>query len=205
MLVHKNPPGHFLNLTSKGKMPIILIPGISNKWGFLKKIGDNISAKGYPVHVAAKLKFNFFDIPTSAKIVRRIIDENSLEKAIIVGHSKGGLIGKYLLIRENKDKKIKGLIAIGTPFSGSMLAKIAPDSHKELTPESEIIKILNSHKEVNSKIISIMPAFDNHVWHKNGSYLEGAINITLPIKGHHKIVFDKVSINKIVEQIEKFN
>ena len=50
-----------------------------------------------------------------------------------------------------------------------------------------------------------MPGFDNHVWHEKGSYLEGALNITVPIKGHHKIVFDKISISKIVEQIEKLN
>lgn len=205
MLVHKNPPKHFLSLAAKGKTSVILIPGISNKWGFLKKLGDSISAKGYPVYVVKKLKFNLFDIPTSAKIVREIIDKNNLEKAVIVGHSKGGLIGKYCLIRENKDNKVKGLIAVGAPFSGSLLAKISPASHKELTPESKIIKSLNSNKKVNSRIISIMPVFDNHVWHKNGSYLKGAINITVPIKGHHKIVFDKMSISKIAGQIEKFN
>lgn len=204
MLIHKNPPKHYLNFPVKGKMPIILIPGISNKWGFLKKLGDSISAKGYPVYVVTKLEFNFFDIPTSAKIVRTIIDENKLKKAVIVGHSKGGLIGKYFLIHDNKDNKVKGLIAIGAPFSGSILARLSPRSHKELIPESKIIKILNSYKKVNSKIISIMPAFDNHVWHEKGSNLEGAANITVPTKGHHRIVFDNSAINKIIDSIEKF-
>ena len=206
MLIHKNPPRHYLDFVVKGKVPIILIPGISNKWGFLKHLGDSISRKGHPVHTVNKLKFNFLDISTSAKIVREIIDKNNLEKAIIIGHSKGGLIGKYLLIHENKDNRIKRLIAIGAPFSGSKLAKISPRiSFKELTPESKIIQEMNSHKEVNSKIVSIMPGFDNHVWHEKGSNLEGAINITVPTYGHHKILFDKDVINKIIELIEKFN
>lgn len=206
MLIHKNPPSHYLDFVVKGKVPIILIPGISNKWGFLKYLGDKISAKGHPVYIVPKLKFNSFDIPTSAKIVREIIDKNNLENAVIIGHSKGGLIGKYFLIHENKDNKIKGLIAIGTPFSGSGLAKRFPRiSFKELTPESKIIQELNFHKEVDSKIISIMPEFDNHIWHEKGSFLEGALNIKVPTKGHHKILFDKDVIKKIIELIEKCN
>lgn len=203
MLTHKNPPGHYLDFVVKGKSPIILIPGISNKWGFLKHLGDSISRKGHPVYIVDKLKFNLFDIKTSAEIVKEIIDKNNLKKAIIVGHSKGGLIGKYLLIHGNKDEKVKGLIAIATPFSGSRLAKRSlRKSFKELVPESKIIKDLNSNKEVNSKIISIMPEFDNHVSHEKGSYLEGAINIKVPTKGHHKIVFDKNVIKRIADLID---
>lgn len=206
MLIHKNPPKHYLGFVLKGKIPIILIPGISNKWGFLKYVGDCISKKGHPVYIVNKLGFNLFDIPASAKIVREIIDKNNLKNAIIVGHSKGGIIGKYLLIHENKDNGIKGLIAIGAPFSGSKLARnFFKKSLKELTPESKMIQALNSHKEVNCKIISIMPEFDNHVWHEKGSNLSGAVNIKVPIKGHHKIVFDKDAINKILELIGKFN
>lgn len=205
MLVHKNPPKHYLDIV-KEKIPVILIPGISNKWGFMKHLGDSISIKGHPVHIARGLRFNLLDIPTSAKIVREIIDKNNLKNVVIIGHSKGGLIGKYLLINENKDKKIKGLIAIAAPFYGSLLAKTSPrQSFKELIPESKILKELNLNKEVNSQIISIMPEFDNHVWHEKGSRLEGAINITVPIKGHHKIIFDKAVIKKIIELIEKSN
>lgn len=202
MYIYKNPPKHYLDYIVKGKNPVILIPGNSNKWGFLKHLGDSISLKGHPVYVVSGLQFNFLDIPTSAKIVRNIIDENNLGKSVIVGHSKGGLIGKYLLIHQNKDKKIKKVIAIGAPFSGSRLAKTSlRKSFKELLPESKILQELNSNTQVNSKIISIMPAFDNHVWHEKGSRLEGATNITVPTKGHHKIVFDKGVIKKITELI----
>lgn len=203
MLIYKNPPGHYLGFVIDKKTPIILIPGISNKWGFLKHLGDKISVKGHPVYIVGKLEFNLFDIKTSAKIVREIIDKNNLRKVIIVGHSKGGLIGKYLLIHQNKDERVKGLIAIATPFLGSKLAnQIHGKAYKELAPESKIIEELNLHKEVNYKIVSIMPEFDNHVWHEKGSFLEGALNIKVPTKGHHKIVFDKDVIRKIVDLIK---
>ena len=200
MYIHQKPPKDYLGYAIKDKNPVILIPGNSNKWGFLKKLADTISNLGHPIYISQKLGLNLFDIPTSAKIVREIIDENNLENAIIIGHSKGGLIGKYFLIHENKDNKIKGLIAIATPFSGSRLAKSSlRESFRELTPNSKIIQELDSHKEVNSKIVSIMPEFDNHVWSEKGSYLNGALNIKVPVKGHHKIVFDKAVISKIIK------
>lgn len=205
MRIYKNPPRHYLDYVIKGKNPIILIPGISNKWGFLKKLGDSLSLAGHPVYISHLLGPNLLDIPTSAKIIREIIDKNNLKKVIIIGHSKGGLIGKYLLMHSNKDNRINCLIAIAAPFSGSDIVNYLPHKFfKELLPKSKIITEINSNSKVNSKIISIMPIFDNHVWSNKGSHLEGAKNVTIPIKGHHKIVFDKNAIKKTMELIEKF-
>lgn len=203
MFVYKDPPKEYLDYVIKGKNPVILIPGNSNKWGFLKKLADTISGLGHPVYIPHKLELNLFDIPTSSKIVRNIIDENKLEKVILIGHSKGGLVGKYLLVHENKDNKVIRLIAIAAPFSGTNIVNHLPyKSFKELSPKSEIIKALDSNSKVNSKIVSIMPEFDNHVWSEKGSFLERALNIKVPIKGHHKIVFDKDAIKKIVDLVE---
>lgn len=206
MFVHTNPPKHYLGYIVEKKVPIILIPGISSKWGFIKRLGDSISRLGHPVFIVNKLGFNFLDIPASAKLVREIVDRNHLENVVIIGHSKGGLVGKYFLIHENKDNRTKGLIAIGAPFSGSRIVHhLRGKAFKELAPESKIVKDIDSNIKVNSKIISIMPSFDNHIWSERKSYLDRATNITFPVKGHHKIVFDKKSIQKIIELIEKFN
>lgn len=205
MFFHKNPPKHYLGYVVKDKTPIILIPGISNKWGFLKRLGDSVSHLGHPVYVVDKLGFNLLDIPTSTKLVREIVDQNNLKNAVIVGHSKGGLIGKYFLLHENTDNRIKGVIAIASPFSGSRIVHHLPGkSFKELAPESKIIKSMDSSSKMNSKIISVMPEFDNHVWSEKGSYLDGALNIRFAIKGHHKIIFDKAVIRKVIELIGKF-
>lgn len=203
MTVYKNPPKDYLGFVIKDKNPVILIPGTSNKWGFLKRLSDTISRLGHPVYIVDKLGLNLFDIPTSAKIVREIIDKNNLKKVILLGHSKGGVIGKYILIHENKGQRISRLIAIAAPFSGtSIVDYLRYKSGIEMSPKSKIIKALNSNSKVNSKIVSIMPTFDNHVWSKKESYLKGALNIKVPIKGHHKIVFDKNVIKKIIELIE---
>ncbi len=200
MYWHRNPPKHYLGHIVKGKAPVILIPGITNKWAFLKKLGDKISLEGHPVYIVPKLGHNLTDIPTSAKIVEDVIDKNHLNDVTIVAHSKGGLIAKYLLVH---DKRVNKLIAIATPFSGSHFARaFILKSFKELSPASKIITDLNMNEEINKRIISLIPVFDNHVWHKSGSYLKGAQNIKVDIHGHHKILFSEELSQKVLDLIK---
>ena len=203
MDVNVSPPSpplkHYLGHVLVGKEPVILIPGITIKWGFLRKLGDKISMSGHPTYVVPKLGLNFTDISTSAQIVREIINENKLKNVIIVAHSKGGLIGKYLLVNFNQDNRIKKVIAIAAPFSGSPLAKMIPHrSFRELRTTSKIIADLNSQQGVNSRIISIIPTFDNHVWQEANSFLKGAKNIQVNVRGHHKVLFSKEVADKVL-------
>ncbi len=176
MYFRRTPPKHYLGHVVEGKAPVIILPGIFGRWAFLKPLADHISLLGHPVYIVPKLGNNIADIPVSAKKVREIIIENKLEEVVLVAHSKGGLISKYVLVHENADDRVKGLVAIATPFHGSELARFVPHySLQELKTDSEIIKYIAAHTEVNGKIVSIIPSYDNHVWHDKGSELEGAL------------------------------
>jgi pimeloyl-ACP methyl ester carboxylesterase len=207
MYFWRTPPKHYLGHVVKGKVPVIILPGIFGRWAFLKPLADHISLLGHPVYIVPKLGNNISDIPSSAKKVREVMVENNIERAVIVAHSKGGLISKYLLVHENADSRAKGLIAIATPFHGSSMGKFIPHySIQELSNDSEIIKYLESHTEVNSQIVSIIPKYDTHVWHEKGSYLDGALaNVPVEVTGHHRVLNDKVVWAKVLEWIEKFS
>src|SRR3989344_9273957 len=152
MYLKHTPPDHYLGHIVDGKVPIIILPGLFNQWMFLKPIADIISVLGHPVYVVPKLGSNVMNVPASAKIVREIIEENNLKNVIILAHSKGGIISKYILVNDDPYKKIKGVISIATPFHGSPGAKFIPHrSIKELSPKSKIILDLKNHPEVNSK------------------------------------------------------
>ena len=205
MYFRHTPPKHYLSYVKNGKVPVIILPGLGGRWGFYKPTADHISLLGHPVYIIPKLGNNYKDIPTSAKKVREVIEENNLKNIVIVAHSKGGLISKYLLIHEDPEKRVKGVIAIATPFHGSSMARFIPhSSFRELTPESKIILDLKKHTEINKKIVSIIPSYDNLVWHPEGSLLEGAMqNINVDVAGHNLVANDKLVRNKIIECIEK--
>lgn len=204
MVLWRKPPKHYLGYTEEGKFPIIILPGLTMKWGFMRSLGSAISHSGYPVYIIPQIGYNLLSIPKAAAIVREVVDTNHLDNVIIVAHSKGGLVGKYLLIHNNADRRIKAVVAIASPFSGSSLGRIVPHAaFKELAPDSDVVKSLSENTEVNTKIISIIPDFDNHVRSENGSYLNGAKNIYLAVRGHHKILFSKDLQSKVLFLIER--
>lgn len=228
-VVYRKPPRHYLGHVVSGKAPVILIPGILGRWSFMKKLGDAISLAGHPVYVVPDLGYNLHKIPSSAKIlhtllldifrkqkrevkgfshrlhsIKNVIKTENLSGVVLVAHSKGGLIGKYLLSHLNADHRVLGMVTIATPFSGSAMAKLIPhNAFGELHEDSEIIHDLEKHIEVNSQIISIAPEFDNHVWSERGSFLEGAENLKVPTRGHHAVLFSDAVIQLVLDSIKK--
>ncbi|HEV2339471.1 MAG TPA: hypothetical protein VGT05_01750 [Patescibacteria group bacterium] len=195
------PPSYYLE-HEEGKSPVILLPGIIERWGFLRKIGDAVSQAGHAVYVVPSLGDNLHTIQDSARITREVIEKNNLNHVVLIAHSKGGLIGKYLLVHDNEDGRIDTLIAIATPFSGSPVAGVVPFTpFKELLPGSEVIRELQSHEEVNGQIVSIFPEFDNHI--PSGSYLQGAENIRIHEKGHHKVLFHSEAVMQVLSLLQK--
>ena len=205
-VIYIKPPKHYLGHVVDGKVPVLIIPGILGKWSFLKKLADTISLLGHPVYVVPDLGYNLYNIPKSSDIVHSVIKKEDLRNAIILAHSKGGLIGKYTLIHHNEDKRIIGMVSLATPYHGSAITKLLPvEPISELHNDSLIIKDLNSHTAVNKEIVSICPVFDNHVWAKEGSRLEGAKNINVNVFGHHKIVYDKEVVGIVKREIERIS
>lgn len=202
--LYRKPPEHYIGYRVSNKCPIILIPGVYEKWHFLRAIADPLSLKGYPIYVLEHLGYNTKAIHRSAQLVRELIDYEKLQNVVIIAHSKGGLIGKHLLVFDNKDDKVKKLIAIATPFGGSNIVRFLPiKSLKELHPEHETIKKLQAGKEVNHKIVSIFGIFDNHIWPLESCFLNGAKNIEINTYGHHKILFNKKVREIVIAEVEK--
>ena len=199
-IIIKEPPKHYLGHIVPGKKPIILIPGYLEKWNFLRKIANPLSLAGHPVYVIKNLGYNARDIQFSAELVRELIDQNSLKNIILISHSKGGLIGKYLLSFKNEDGTIEKLITVATPWAGSNIIKLIPlKTSKELHPRSEMIEKLKQQNQINHKIISIYGVYDNHVWPTKSCHLNGAKNIKVNTHGHHTILFD----NNVIKIVEK--
>lgn len=206
MYLFFEPPKHHLEHIVKGKNTVLIIPGILGKWSFMKPIADSLSLDGHPVYIVKKLKNNLFNIPFSAKIVSDFIEEHDLKNVVLVTHSKGGLIARYLIEYNAAKDKIKGVVAVATPFSGSSIVKLIPQkAFLEFLPDSLVIKKLQSNKEFNKKIVSIIPFYDNHVWAEKGSWLEGAReNIKIGVSGHHRVISKKEVILLIKKIVNKF-
>jgi hypothetical protein len=180
---------------------IILIPGIYEKWQFMEPIAHLLRSHHYDVHVIEDLGYNRRGVEDMARMVNDYIHAANLHEVIMIAHSKGGLIGKFLLANPNADGKIKGLIALNTPFSGSLYAYLFLlfKSIRIFTPRSPILTYLAKNQQVNASIVSIYGQFDPHI--PRGSKLEGARNIQLETYGHFRIVDDPLVHAAILEAL----
>ena len=202
-LLARKEPSHYLDYIEEGKPPIVLIPGIYEKWHFLQGIADPLSLQGYPIYVVRSLERNTREIREGAERVHRFLVEHNLSNVITIAHSKGGLIAKYLLLRWGSEERIRKVIAIATPFVGSTVVSMLPlPALRELHSKSAIIQELGREREVNRHILSIYGHFDNHVWPTSSCVLEGAKNVQVDAHGHHAILSDPAVLKLVFEEVK---
>lgn len=166
---------------------IVLLPGVYETWLFLEPLATRLNARGYRVFAVPELSFNRMPVLRSAEVVSaaltRLAEQHGISQYILLAHSKGGLIGKQLMLGEPGTAPVVGMVAIATPFSGSSYAQYFPSATvKAFSPRDETLQLLQTQQHVNAHIVSIYADFDPHIPAK--SELIGAQNIELPLSGH---------------------
>ncbi|MGW5675187.1 esterase/lipase family protein [Streptomyces sp. NPDC003860] len=85
------------------------------------------------------------DIRAAAELLGRHVEEitarTGREDVDIVGHSLGGLIARYYVQRLGGDRRVRTLVTLGTPHSGTTVAALA-SAHpivRQMRPDSPVI------------------------------------------------------------------
>ena len=169
------------------RRPVLLLPGVYETWHFLETVGRHLNSLGHPVHTIPAFRYNLRPIAEMAAIASDYLVERDLTNVAIVAHSKGGLIGKTVMLAEPGGSRIAAMVAINSPFAGSDYAHLVPiRTLREFVPTHETIVSLARAADVNHRITSIFSSWDPII--PNGSALEGATNLELPVTGHFRIL-----------------
>lgn len=180
--------------------PVLLLPGIYETWHFLRPAADVLHADGHPVHVVDGIGRNGRPVPWVADQVRRLLVARALREVVIVAHSKGGIVGKHLLVDElaqpDAERRIAHLIAIASPFAGSSMARLAPvGGLRAFLPGDALLGRLAAERAADARITSIAPRVDPHI--PEGSRLEGAENIEIDTIGHFRVLTDPRTLDAV--------
>jgi hypothetical protein len=187
-------------LLAGGGRPVVVIPGIYETWQFLRPMVDALHRAGHPVHVVTLLQNNRMPVDRAAQVVSDYLMGEGLADVTIVAHSKGGLIGKYVMMQPSSRDRVRGMVAICAPFSGSRYARyMLLPSLRAFSPTHAITALLAREVSINSRITSIFGLFDPHI--PEGSELAGATNIRLPVGGHFRILSDTRCIDAVLEAV----
>ena len=170
--------------------PLVLLPGIWERWQYMVPLARALNAYGHPTHLIRALGANGSPLPASAAIVAHFLAQRRLTGAILVAHSKGGLVGKLVMLDREAGGRIRGMVALSTPFAGSSLAWpiFSRSPLGVFAPTSDAITQLGAQQDVNARIVSLLPAHDQVI--PEGSALPGARNVTLEIGGHFRPLRD---------------
>ncbi len=197
-LREKQPPAW---LSEGAGTPVLLIPGVYEPWRYLFTVGRRLNALGHPVHALPGLGINLASIEETAAVAQRYLDERDLRGVTIVGHSKGGIVGKHMMAFDDLQHRIERLVAIASPFSGSARAKYVPvRTIRPFLPDNPLLGTLAANLELNSRITSIYPELDHVI--PNGSRLDGATNVEVPLVGHFRLLSDPRVLDAIVAAID---
>lgn len=180
------------------RAPIVVLPGVYEPWAFMRPLIDAMHQRGHPVHVVDALGHNRGRVDRAARLVDDYLAAQDLRDVVLLAHSKGGLIGKHLLSFGAEADRVRGMVAIATPFAGSRYARImASPTLRAFSPSDSTIVALAQETSANARITSVFPAFDPHI--PEGSALEGAANVRIDTGGHFRVLAHP----RIIAEIEK--
>ncbi len=191
-----------------GAPAIVLLPGVYETWVFLEPLAQRLSDAGYRVFSIPELAYNRLTVPRSAEVVSAALDrlrlKDGVRECIVLAHSKGGLIGKQLMLADPTGHRIQGMVAIATPFSGSNYARYMPSrALRAFSPQDAALRELGGQLAANVRIVSIFAEFDPHI--PVGSALTGARNVELPVAGHFRILGMKQVADAVELAVRSFD
>lgn len=170
--------------------PVLVIPGVYERWQFMLPLVRELHDAGHPVHVLAALRDNRTPVAAAALTTGAYLNGHDLRDVTIVAHSKGGLIGKHVMGFGDAAGRVRQMVAIATPFGGSRYARLMIGrTLRAFSPSNETLALLARTAFVNERITSIYPTFDPHI--PEGSELAGARNVCVEASGHFRILRHK--------------
>jgi hypothetical protein len=170
-----------------GMRDVVVLPGIWETWRFMLPLVERLHRAGHPVHAVTSLRGNGATVDASAGIVASYLHDHDLDDVLIVAHSKGGMIGKEVMLRPDSGPRVRRMLAISAPFSGSVYARfLLLPSLRALAPDDPTTLRLAADGRVDDRIVSVWAAFDPHI--PGGSRLAGAENVRIDDGGHFRIL-----------------
>jgi triacylglycerol lipase len=182
------------------RRPVLVLPGIWETWSFLRPIIDPLHRRGHPLHVLDDLGRNGRPVARTAEDVAAYLERHDLRDVVIVAHSKGGLIGKYVMTELDPDGRVDRMVAVSTPFGGSRYAPyLVLKSLRSFSPRDATTLLLASRAGANARITSVFGVFDPHI--PEGSMLEGAVNVRIETGGHFRILGNPETLAAVITAV----
>ncbi|MCX5258032.1 alpha/beta fold hydrolase [Streptomyces canus] len=135
-------------LPTEAKPPVVLLHGFIDNRSVFVLLRRSLAQHGRQQIESLNYSPLTCDIRTAAELLGRhiegICERTGSERVDIVGHSLGGLIARYYVQRLGGDTRVRTLVTLGTPHSGTRVVPLA-NAHpivRQMRPGSELLEEL---------------------------------------------------------------
>jgi pimeloyl-ACP methyl ester carboxylesterase len=124
--------------------PIVLVHGIFDNRSIFTLLRRGLLRRGFGQTYALNYSALTDDVRAVSQrlgtLIEQVCDETGHERVHVVGHSLGGLIGRYLVQRLGGDRRVHTLVTLGTPHGGTLPAHIVPlELARQMRIDSDLI------------------------------------------------------------------
>ena len=128
--------------------PIILVHGVVDNRSVFTLLKRALRRRGFGRIITVNYSPLSDDIRTVAKrlagVVEDVVHETGYERVHVVGHSMGGLIGRYYVQRMGGDARVHTLVTLGSPHGGTLPATWVPHPiARQMRPGSDVLAELD--------------------------------------------------------------
>jgi pimeloyl-ACP methyl ester carboxylesterase len=141
-------PQDATQLPTEAKPPVVLLHGFIDNRSVFVLLRRSLAQHGRRQVESLNYSPLTCDIRTAAELLGRHIEEicerTGSREVDIVGHSLGGLIARYYVQRLGGDLRVRTLVTLGTPHSGTAVVPLA-NAHpivRQMRPGSAVIEEL---------------------------------------------------------------
>lgn len=141
-------PGGPAQLPTEEKPPVVLLHGFIDNRSVFVLLRRSLLQHGHRRIESLNYSPLTCDIRTAAELLGRHIEEicerTGSTRVDVVGHSLGGLIARYYVQRLGGDHRVRTLVTLGTPHSGTTVVPLM-NAHpivRQMRPGSDVLQEL---------------------------------------------------------------
>lgn len=196
----RTPPA---SLADGSGAPVVLVPGIYEPWRYLLPLARVLHAAGHPVVFVPALGYNRGGLAEATRLAASAIVEAGVTGGVVVGHSKGGLIGKRLLASDDVGWRLAGLVALCTPWEGIRwrFRGLRRTPLGLFAPEGQELAALASERGVNGRITALQPVWDQFIGEPVAPV--GARAVRLDVSGHLRPLVEPRVQRVVVDEVAR--
>ncbi|MFE6287518.1 esterase/lipase family protein [Streptomyces sp. NPDC057877] len=144
-----SPSGDTKQLPTEARPPVVLLHGFIDNRSVFVLLRRSLAQHGRQQLESLNYSPLTCDVRTAAALLGRHIEEicrrTGSDRVDVVGHSLGGLIARYYVQRLGGDTRVRTLVTLGTPHSGTRVVPLA-NAHpvvRQMRPGSQLMDELS--------------------------------------------------------------